>query len=173
LLPQALGASFLCLLAPMRAGGGEIIFTNDTLIATGTTNYEGQDIVIQSCMVTVQGTHSFNSVQVAGTLTLVGGSTLNVADTLAVHSRVVCWYTNTTGQVSNQLAGVGVTINASNVVVDASASIITWDQPYLPWVRPFPPWNQPIRVNTAPAAFPAPGLFGAGRQTLTNAVRTH
>jgi hypothetical protein len=176
-------ASLLWLLGRRPAAGGESIITNvftkDTLIAAGNTNYEGQAIIIQRCTVTIAGTHTFDSVRVAGTLTLVGGSTLNVAGTLAVLSRVVCWYTNTTGQVSNQLAEVSVTINASNVVVASGASFISWNEPYMPWTQPNVPWSsryvlwrQPPTGQRSSAGSTGPVQSGARPQTFTNAAPT-
>jgi hypothetical protein len=40
-------------------------FTNDTTIGAGNTNYDGQDIVVTNCTVTVDGPHAFSSVLVA------------------------------------------------------------------------------------------------------------
>jgi len=172
-----LASSLWCLLGQMAAVGGEVTFTNDTVIATGNTNYEGQDIVIRSCMVTVQGTHAFNSVQVAGTLILAGGSTLNVSGTLAVQSRVVCWGANATGQATSQLAGATVTVNASNVVVAPRGMIMAWEQPWLPWGQSYPfwesrrlLWEQRSKTQVTPAGFRASRQFGARPQAGTNAA---
>jgi len=151
----------------------EIIFTNYTEIAAGNTNYEGQDIIIGPCLVMLSGTHTFNSVRVFGTLVITNGSRLNVAGEMAVRSRVVIWGVNTTGQVSNQSAAVGVTINASNLVV--AGQIIPWDQDYLPWVEPRPPWG-PIRIykaRTTRDALRAPGISRVGPQSSTNAAQAH
>jgi len=41
-------------------------FTNDTTINANDTNYEGADIVVTNCMVTVDGPHAFSSLLVAG-----------------------------------------------------------------------------------------------------------
>ncbi len=50
---------------------GAITFTNDTVIGINNTNYEGADIAVTNCTVTVDGVHSFASLQVlnAGVLT--------------------------------------------------------------------------------------------------------
>ncbi len=40
-------------------------FTNNTAITVGNTNYDGTDIVITNCTVTVDGPHAFSSVRVA------------------------------------------------------------------------------------------------------------
>lgn len=48
-----------------------VTFTNDTLIALGNTNYDGAPIVITNCTVTIDGAHTFASldVQAGGVLT--------------------------------------------------------------------------------------------------------
>jgi hypothetical protein len=48
---------------------GAITFTNDTAISFRNTNYDGADIVVTNCTLTVDGPHAFASVQV-----LNGGS---------------------------------------------------------------------------------------------------
>jgi hypothetical protein len=51
-----------------------ITFTNDTLITFGDTNYDGADIVLSNCTVTMDGPHSFASLHVlnGGKLTHTG-----------------------------------------------------------------------------------------------------
>lgn len=179
LLGLVLLASLLGLIGQMPAVSGEIIFTNNTVIAAGNTNYEGQDIVIR-CTVIVEGTHTFSNVQVAGTLAIAGPSTLNVAGTLVVlsGSQVLCWSANATGQATNQLGGVTVAINASNVVVACGAMIIAWEQPWLPGGQPYPLWGpprillgeRPSEAGMMPVAVRAPARFGARPQTGTNAA---
>ena len=41
-----------------------VIFTHDTTIAIGVTTYDGQDIVVSNCTLTVNGPHPFNSLLV-------------------------------------------------------------------------------------------------------------
>jgi hypothetical protein len=50
---------------------GAIIFTNDTVISFTNTSYDGLDIVVSNCTLTVDGAHAFASLQVlnAGNLT--------------------------------------------------------------------------------------------------------
>ena len=66
-------------------------------------------------------------------MTLGGGTVLKVVGNLNVtsNSTVVCQGANNTGQVSNQWAGVGVTINASNVFVEAASKITADGQGYV------------------------------------------
>ncbi len=61
----------LCALAPLGAAAGTVTFTTNTLIDTTNLTYEGQDLVVQGCTVTVNGPHTFNSLslQNAGVLT--------------------------------------------------------------------------------------------------------
>jgi hypothetical protein len=46
-------------------------FTTDTTISSGNATYDGQDIVVSGCTLTVNGPHAFNSLQIisAGILT--------------------------------------------------------------------------------------------------------
>src|SRR5438105_2815967 len=41
-----------------------VTFTSDTLIRFNNSNYDGADIVITNCTVTIDGRHSFNSVRI-------------------------------------------------------------------------------------------------------------
>lgn len=77
-----------------------VTFIADATIAAGDLTYEGQDIVIDGCVLTINGPHSFNSFQIinSGTLT---------------HSPA------TTGQTDFK---IDLTI-AQDVVVDAGGSI--------------------------------------------------
>src|ERR1039458_7682909 len=67
-LLNALSVSAL-LLCGLPAGA--ITFTNDTAISFNNTNYDGADVVVTNCTLTVDGLHSFASLQVlnAGNLT--------------------------------------------------------------------------------------------------------
>jgi hypothetical protein len=58
-LVLSVAALLLCSL-PTRA----VTFTNDTAISFNNTNYDGADIVVTNCTLTVDGMHSFASVQV-------------------------------------------------------------------------------------------------------------
>ena len=55
-----------CPLRPAAAGltASAVTFTNDTIITFNNTNYDGLDIVVTNCTVTVDGPHSFASLQV-------------------------------------------------------------------------------------------------------------
>ena len=58
------------LLFALRAPAA-VVFTNDTIINSFDTNYDGKDIVVSNCTLTVDGPHGFLSLQVGpgGTLT--------------------------------------------------------------------------------------------------------
>ena len=43
---------------------GAVTFTSDTAISFNNTNYDGADIVVTNCTLTVDGPHSFASLQV-------------------------------------------------------------------------------------------------------------
>ena len=43
---------------------GAVTFTNDTAISFDNTNYDGEDVVVTNCTLTVDGPHSFASLQV-------------------------------------------------------------------------------------------------------------
>ena len=66
-------------------------------------------------------------------LTLGGGTVLTIDGSLNVtsNSTVICQGANNTGQVNGQWAGVGVTINASNMLVEAGSRITADGQGYV------------------------------------------
>src|SRR5687767_11579430 len=55
---------WMSLALPGPANG--VLFTNDITILFTDTNYDGIDIVVSNCVVTVDGAHSFLSLTVAG-----------------------------------------------------------------------------------------------------------
>ena len=59
-------ASLLCSLL-----AGAVTFTSDTVVSFSNTNYDGENIIVTNCTLTVDGLHSFASLQVlnGGTLT--------------------------------------------------------------------------------------------------------
>ncbi|HYG34728.1 MAG TPA: hypothetical protein VEC99_08090, partial [Clostridia bacterium] len=56
-----------------------VVFTNDTLISPSNTNYDHQEIVVSNCVVTIDGLHSFASLQI-----LKGGTVTHSASTNGV-----------------------------------------------------------------------------------------
>src|SRR5438105_568343 len=59
-------AASLALLAASATTAPAIVFTNNTTIATSDTNYNGLDLVVSNCTVTIDGFHSFASLLVTG-----------------------------------------------------------------------------------------------------------
>ena len=41
-----------------------LVFTNNSIISSGDTNYDGLDIVVTNCTITIDGTHAFASLQI-------------------------------------------------------------------------------------------------------------
>ena len=76
----------VCLLVGATARG--VTFTVDTAIGAGDGTYEGQDIVVQGCTLTVDGSHSFNSLVVTAsgivTHSPATTSTLSIAQDVAI-----------------------------------------------------------------------------------------
>jgi len=91
-------------LAFARIQGSAITFTNDTAIGVYDTNYDGADIIVTNCVVTVDGWHSF------GSLRLLSGAVLT-------HSFSADSY------LTNQIP-VGVNLNISNDVFVAEGARI-------------------------------------------------
>src|SRR5205814_1487541 len=90
------------------------VFTTDSLIAADNTNYDGQDIVISNCVLTIDSLHNFASFRIAGTGTL----THSFAPATPIYASV----TNET----NVLEGTNATaLGNPNVLV---SSVVVWDQ---------------------------------------------
>ena len=56
---------FLCLTLGLATSAQGALFTTNTTIAAGSTTYDGQPIVVSNCTLTVNGSHSFASLQVS------------------------------------------------------------------------------------------------------------
>ena len=57
-------------LCTWEAGAATYTFVSDTSIAVGNTTYDGQDIVVSNCTLTVDGAHPFNSLRLTNTAVL-------------------------------------------------------------------------------------------------------
>lgn len=85
----------VCLLAVAGpAGAVTTVFTADTVIGSGNTTYDGNDIVVRGCTLTVDGSHCFNSLtiqrspsNVPGVLTHTGGA--GVCDLAITHDMTI------------------------------------------------------------------------------------
>ena len=64
-LVLAVTASLLCGLP-----AGAVTFTSDTIVSFNNTNYDGENIIVTNCTLTVDGLHSFASLQVLSGATL-------------------------------------------------------------------------------------------------------
>jgi hypothetical protein len=87
---------------------GAITFTNDTAISFNNTNYDGADVVVTNCTLTVDGLHSFASVQVVN-----GG---NLTHTFAANGTLQNRRTITNEQQVLSVTNVATLSNASVVV---------------------------------------------------------
>ena len=84
-----------------------VTFTSDTAIASYDTNYDGLDITVTNCTVTVDGVHSFASLQVLGG----GAVTHSAGEDGTIHN----WFV-----VSNELQ----VLSATNVAVLSNANVV-------------------------------------------------
>ena len=153
--PVRLAAFFCAAFAPLLHAQTTTVFTSSATIAATNAAYDGQNIIVSNCSVVIDGQHSFANVQAisnavlsyaaatnvnvqgmtvdgSSALYLCGGLAFNVGGTLVAtnNSTVICQGTNTIAQVSNQWAGVGVTITAGNVSLAAGAAISADGQGY-------------------------------------------
>src|SRR5208337_4115175 len=77
-----------------RSAAADALFTSDTTIGAGNDNYDGQDIIVFGCTLTVDGQHSFSDLLIVnqGTLTHspstygVGGLNLTVSNNVVVEA---------------------------------------------------------------------------------------
>jgi hypothetical protein len=60
----AIGSLILFSLAFAPHGIAAVVFTNDTLIDSITMSYDGNDIIVSNCTLTVDGPHGFRSLLV-------------------------------------------------------------------------------------------------------------
>src|SRR5215471_999350 len=60
---------FICLLFALSSPGA-VVFTNDTTIHSFDTNYDGNDIIVSNCTLTVDGPHGFLSLLVGPAATV-------------------------------------------------------------------------------------------------------
>ncbi|MBN1671707.1 MAG: hypothetical protein JXR37_11765, partial [Kiritimatiellae bacterium] len=73
----ALGiASLLC----VPAGAATNTFTVDTVVTNGDLTYEGDDIIVNGCTLTIDGPHTFNSLSIVTNGTLTHPACTNTAE---------------------------------------------------------------------------------------------
>lgn len=78
------------------------------------------------------------TVQNGATITIGGGSTVNILGKLIVteNSQIICQSKNTDSQVNGEWAGVGVTINADDLTIATGSKITANSQGYTPYNGP-------------------------------------
>jgi hypothetical protein len=117
--PHLLGLASACLWALWLLGLGPaasaVTFTTNTLISFNDSTYDGQDIVVSNCTVTVDGTHSFLNVHV-----LSGG--------ILTHSfspSAVVWTNSMTTQEIHYMSTTNVQLYQANV---AAGTVVVTDE---------------------------------------------
>ncbi len=99
-----------------------VTFTNDTAIGIKNTNYDGLDIVITNCTLTVDGDHTFASLQVvsAGILThtYAPGGTLDNRQSVTNEPHVL--------SVTNAAILSNANVVVSSIVVQDYAAVVTY-----------------------------------------------
>ena len=95
----------LCALVFGGTPAAAATFTTNTLIAVGDMSYDGQDIVVSFCVLTVNGDHAFNSLRAVGggVVTHAGGNTNNRLN-LMISQDV---YVDATGAIDVSGSGFG------------------------------------------------------------------
>src|ERR1035441_2660050 len=99
-----------------------VTFTSDSAISFNNTNYDGEDIVVTNCTLTVDGPHSFASLQV-----LNGG---DLTHTVAPGGFLYNWLTVTNEpqvlSVTNVATLSNANVSASSIVVQDFAGVVTY-----------------------------------------------
>jgi hypothetical protein len=98
-----------------RQTSADVTFTNDTLISFNNTNFDGVNITITNCTVTIDGAHFFASLQV-----LNGGRVTHSTGTNGLLANP--FYTTNEQQILVGLTGVD--LNSNNIVL---ASVVVWN----------------------------------------------
>jgi hypothetical protein len=121
-----------CSNGALSAGGVGTVGFFDTS-ATNDNLMVDQDLTIPAGT-----TVAYNSitVQPGAVLTIGGGSTVTVTNSLTVNGTVIAQSIDNTALVNNQWHGSGVTINAASVVVNTNGSINADGQGYSPSAGP-------------------------------------
>jgi hypothetical protein len=101
---------------------GAITFTNDTAIGFNNTNYDGADLVVTNCTLTVDGLHSFASLQVVngGTLThtFAANGTLQNRRTITNEQQVL--------SVTNVATLSNASVVVSTILVQDLSGLVTY-----------------------------------------------
>ncbi len=136
----------LTILCVRSALADVIVITNNVAVTTSDMSYEHHDLIVSNATLTVHGSHQFGLLQLTnqGVLAVQGGglscsrfasgestcwlhngASLNATSDVSLLSNSVIWCEgmNRSNKVNEVWAGVGVTIDASNLVVDATSKI--------------------------------------------------
>jgi len=101
---------------------GAVTFTNDTAIGVYNTNYDGMDVVVTNCTLTVDGLHSFASLQ------LLSGA--NLTHTFSSNGQLQDLFTATDEPQVLSVTNVATLSNASvvvaSIVVEDYSGLITY-----------------------------------------------
>ena len=101
---------------------GAVTFTNDTAIGVYNTNYDGMDIAVTNCTLTVDGQHAFASLQL-----LSGG---NLTHTFSSNGQLQEFFTATNEpqvlSVSNVATLSNASVVAASIVVEDFSGLITY-----------------------------------------------
>lgn len=125
-LARAVGLVILA--APLAAVG--VVFTNDTVIPFGDLTYDGQDLVIGNCTVTVDGPHTFANVLVApgGILTHSPASSGYVTNRISVTNEAH------TLESTNAVALLLPNVHAATIKVTDDSQSVTYVRDTDYWV---------------------------------------
>ena len=146
-----------CSNGPSSAGAVGTAAFFDTS-ATNTNLMVDQDLTIPAGT-----TVSYNSitVQPGALLTIGGGSTVTVANSLTVSGTVVAQSINNSALVNNTWQGIGVAINAASVVVNTSGSINADSQGYVASAGP----GGALASTSGGGSYGGAGGLGVGAST--------
>ncbi len=121
-----------CTAGTLSAGGNGTVAFLDTS-ATNTNLMVDQDFTIPA---NTSVTYNSITVQPGAVLTIGGGSTVTVANSLTVSGTVVAQSTNNSALVNGTWQGTGVKINAASVVVNSGGSLNADNQGYVAGAGP-------------------------------------
>jgi hypothetical protein len=85
-------ARFISLIATSSCLAATLILTENTLIEVNDLSYDGSDLVVSNCTVTINGPHSFNSLLVHGTMShspATNGEPSHLLDLAITHDLVL------------------------------------------------------------------------------------
>ncbi len=124
-----------------------MVFTQDTYIAPTNTTYDGQDLVVLDCTVTVDGSHTFASVVLASDAVLTHSFSTN--GQIAVAMSV----TNAPYVLPGSATGVelaNTNISSPLLVTDTNGNVYTEGVDYLEFTYPYGTWIEQTTNSSIP-----------------------